>query len=171
MEFLEVIKKRHSIRAYKDKEIEEEKLQKILEVANSAPSAGNLQAYEIFVVKDSEKKNAISVSAGDQEFIAEASVVLVFCSNPKRSSWKYGKRGEELYSLQDATIAAAYAQLAATELNLSSCWVGAFNEDEVLKILGCSKVLIPRVIIPIGYPAEEPDITPRRNLKDIVHKI
>lgn len=166
-----MIRNRHSIRAYKDKEVEEDKLQKILEAANSAPSAGNLQAYEIFLIRDPYKKKALSEACLDQEFIAEAPVVLVFCSNPSRSSWKYGKRGEELYSLQDATIAASYAQLAATALGLSSVWVGAFFEREVLKILGNPEGLRPVAIIPIGYSAEEPFITGRRKLKDIVHEV
>jgi nitroreductase len=169
MEFFDVVDKRHSIRAYKDKEVEEEKLRKILETANKAPSAGNLQAYEIFVVKDQNKRKALAEAAFSQDFIVDAPVVLVFCSNPTRSSWK-GKRGG-LYSLQDATIAACYAQLAVTALGLSSCWVGAFSEEEVLKILGSPKGLVPICIMPIGYAAEEPEITGRRSLKDIVHEV
>lgn len=169
MEFFEVVKKRHSTRAYKDKKVEEEKLQKILEAANSAPSAGNLQAYDVFLVRDKEKKKALARAALNQDFIAEAPVVLVFCANPERS-WRYGERGRTLYSIQDATIAAAYAQLAATALGLSTVWIGAFDENEVLEILGNPKVK-PVAIIPIGYPAEEPEITSRRKLKDLVHEV
>lgn len=82
MEFFEVLKKRHSIRVYQDKAVEEEKLTKLLEAANSAPSAGNKQAYEIFVVKDKIKKQMLAQAAHDQGFVAEAPIVLVFCSNP-----------------------------------------------------------------------------------------
>lgn len=171
MEFFEALKSRHSIRTYQDKPVEESKLKSILEAANSAPSAGNLQAYEIFVVKDGQKKKLLSRAANDQDWITEAPIVLVFCSNPSRSSRKYGTRGEKLYSLQDATIAASYAQLAAHTLDLGVCWVGAFDEKDILKILGNPKSLIPVVIMPIGYPAGKPEITGRRRLDDISHEI
>ncbi len=171
MKFFEVLKSRHSIRTYEDKPVEKSKLKKILESANSAPSAGNLQAYEIYVVKDEQKKKMLGEIATNQDWIAEAPVVLVFCSNSSRSSRKYGVRGEQLYSLQDATIAASYAQLVSHASGLGACWVGAFNEKEVLRILGDPKGLIPVVIMPIGYPAEEPEITSRRKLEDITHEI
>jgi nitroreductase len=169
MEFFEVVRKRHSIRAYQNKSIEEEKLQKILETVNSAPSGGNLQAYEIFLIKDDYKKKALAEASLNQKFIVDAPVVLVFCSNPSR--FRYGKRGKKLYSLQDATIAASYAQLVATALGLSTVWIGAFVEKEVLKVLGSPESLIPVAIIPIGYPAEEPQKTGRRKLKDVVHEV
>jgi nitroreductase len=171
MDFFEVIRNRHSVRKYKNKPIEEEKMKKILETINSAPSAGDLQAYEIFLVKDLEKKRALAEAALNQDSIVEAPVVLVFCAHPSRSSWRYGNRGEKLYSLQDATIAASYAQLAATALGLASVWIGSFYEDRVLKVIGNPKGVVPVAIIPIGYPAEEPYTTPRRKLKDLVHKV
>lgn len=170
MEFEEVIKNRHSIRAFQSKKIDRGKIQKILELTNRAPSAGNLQAYEIFLVKDEKKKSALAEAAFGQKFVAEAPVVFVFCANPSRSAARYGARGRDLYSIQDATIAATFAMLAATDLGLASCWVGAFDEKEVKKILGV-KDLKPIAILPVGYPAERPRITGRRDLKDLVHEI
>ena len=170
MEFFDVVQNRHSIRSYSSKEVEEDKIKKILGAANSAPSAGNLQAYEIFVIRDKEKKNKIAKAAGEQEFVAEAPIVLVFCAHPQLSRRKYGHRGEDLYSLQDATIAVAYSQLAAAALGLGCVWVGAFDENEVLRILE-KKDLRPVAILPIGYPNEEPEIRQRRELKDIVHDV
>ena len=166
MDFFELIKKRRSVRAYKDKTVEEEKLKKIIDTCLSAPSAGNLQAYEIFVVKSIEKRKALAKAAYGQDFIIEAPVSLVFFANPKRNMDRYRKRGEELYSIQDATIAASFAMLAAVELELSSVWVGAFDDDSVIKIFGL-KELRPVAILPIGYSNEEPIKTPRR--KDIIH--
>ncbi|MCS7123252.1 MAG: nitroreductase family protein [Candidatus Aenigmarchaeota archaeon] len=171
MEFFKVIKNRHSIRAFKQKQVEEKKIIKILETINSAPSAGNLQAYEVFLVKNEEKKKEIARAAYNQDFIAEAPIVLVFCANPERSARKYGERGRRLYSLQDATIAAAYSQLAATALGLSSCWVGAFDEEYLLEVLEINKSLIPVAIIPVGYANEEPITTSRRNIEDLVKEI
>jgi len=123
------------------------------------------------LVQDENKKRELALASFAQSFVAEAPVVLVFCANPGRSEKRYGKRGKNLYCIQDATIAAAYAQLAAVDLGLGSCWVGAFDEKEVLRILGNPEGLIPVAIIPIGYPAEQPPSTGRRKLEDIVHKV
>jgi nitroreductase len=171
MEFFEVVRARHSIRAFEPREIEQEKLDKILETANRAPSAGDLQAYEIYLVRDPEKKAGLVRAAWGQSFIAEAPVVLVFCANPARSGVKYGERGRTLYALQDATIAAAHVQLAVTALGLGSVWVGAFSEPTASEVLGLPAGLRPIAIMPIGYPAETPTPTPRRSLADLVHEI
>lgn len=171
MEFFDAVKKRHSVRTYTSKPVENDKLQKILEAANLAPSAGNLQAYEIFLVKDETKRKALAQASLGQSSVAEAPVVLVFCANPERSKNKYGKRGGGLYNIQDATIAAAYCQLAATTLGLSSVWIGAFDDGEVLKVLGNPSSLVTVAVIPIGYAAEEPEAKPRRKLDDLVHEI
>lgn len=169
MEFFDLVRARRSIRSFQKKKVEEEKLNKILEAVNQAPSAGDLQAYEIVVIKSESQKEKLFQAAREQEAILEAGVVLVFCANPARSAEKYGERGEDLYSLQDATIAASYAQLAASNLGLGSVWVGGFDEGEVRKACRASEDLRPVAIIPIGYPAEKPEKTPRRNLKDLVH--
>ncbi len=171
MEFFEVVKNRHSVRAFKDKEIEKEKLEKLLCVANSAPSAGNLQAYQIFLVKKPTHKIALSNAAYGQDFITQAPVSLIFCADPLRSSRKYGKRGAELYSIQDATISATCVHLAAVDLELGSVIVGAFDEDAVSKILNLPDTLNPIIILPVGYPNEEPEITPRRKINDLVKEV
>ncbi len=169
MEFFELIQKRQSIRAFRDLAIDPEMLEKILSAANLAPSAGNLQAYEIFVVQEAEQKNALVPACRDQDFVAEAPVVLIFCAHPSRTEWRYHERGVKLYALQDATIACCFAMLAATELGLGTVWIGAFNDEDVSKVLGLSPDLIPVAILPIGYPAETPPHRPRRQLEDLVH--
>lgn len=168
MDFFSVVNNRHSTRAFKNREVEEEKIKQILETVNKAPSAGNLQAYEIVLIRNKEKRDALTgTSTLGQKYIGEAPLVLVFCASPKRSS-KYGPRGSGLYCIQDATIAASYAQLAATALGLSSVWIGAFDEKAVSRIIN-AKDVIPVAIIPIGYPDETPQLRPRRDLSDIVH--
>lgn len=166
MEFSEVVKKRQSVRAYKDKEIEEKDLAKLLEIVNLAPSAGNLQAYHVIVVKDSEKRSLLANAAYGQGFVKEAPVVLVFIAMPGASAGRYSSRGRELYSVQDATIAASYAQLAATNLGLATCWVGAFDESRVKKILDLSSDSKPIAILPLGYAAEKPYRTSRRRIDE-----
>jgi len=179
MEFYDALRGRHSVRAYQAKEVEAVKLNRILEAARSAPSAGNLQSYEVFIVRDEQKKRALADAAHGQGFVVEAPVVLVFCAAPERSH-KYGKRGLELYCVQDATIAAAYAWLAAVAEGLAACWVGAFDDNATLKVLNANSSLASRArydtlkpvaILPIGYAAEKPEATERRALKELVHEV
>ena len=169
MDFFETVKMRHSVRAFKNKEIEEEKIQKILETANLAPSAGNLQSYEIILIKNQETKNELAEASFGQKFVAKAPIVLVICANTERSDLKYGRRGAELYCINDADIASTYIQLAATALGLGSCWVGAFDEFKVKNIIKAPEYVKPIAIIPIGYPDEIPYSSNRRNLDDLVH--
>jgi nitroreductase len=170
MEFQELVRKRHSIRAYSPTLVEEEKLSRIMEAVSSAPSAGNLQAYEVFVVKGEGKKRELAKAALDQDFIIGAPVCLVFFASPQRSSAKYGSRGEALYCIQDATIAATFATLAAVDLGLCTVWLGAFDDRMVAEVCGV-KSLRPVAILPIGYPAEEPEIRSRRPVEDVFHHV
>jgi len=171
MEFFEVVDKRRSIRAFTNKPVEPERLQAILEAANRAPSAGNLQAYEIYVVTRRVTLRALADASLGQEFVAHAPIALVFCAHPARSSGKYGRRGESLYSIQDGTIACAHAHLAATALGLASVWVGAFDENAVRKALGLGDDLLPVAILPIGHPGERAEATTRRPLAGLAHYI
>ena len=168
MDFFDVVRARHSIRAFTAQPIEPEKLQTILDAANRAPSAGNLQAYEIYAVTNPQVLRALTRAAFEQEFIAQAPIALVFCAHPARSAGKYGKRGVSLYCVQDATIACAYAQLAATALDLASVWVGAFNDDLARAAIGVGQDLLPVAILPMGYPGKAPKIRPRRALEELV---
>jgi nitroreductase len=170
MNVFETIKARQSVRAYQAKEIESDKLKAILTAANEAPSAGNLQAYEIHLVRDGKTKHALARAALGQDFIAQAPVALVFVANPVRAAARYGDRGEQLYAVQDATVAVAYAQLAATALGLATCWVGAFEDAEVSRVMNLPATQRPVAILPVGYAAETPRRTPRRALTDIVHE-
>ena len=166
MEFFEVISRRRSVRAYSSKPVEEEKLKRIFQAANMAPSAGNLQAYQVHVFRKQDKKEALAKAAFDQTFLTEAPVCLVFCADPSRSTPKYGERGRELYSVQDATIAGTYAMLAAADLGLATVWVGAFDEGKVQNVVG-DKSLRPVAMFAVGYPAEEPEATTRRAIEEI----
>jgi nitroreductase len=170
VEFFEAISARQSIRAYQATEVEQIKLDKILTAANTAPSAGDLQAYEIIVVRHAAIRSSLAVAAHGQRFLAQAPVVLVFLADPSRSAARYATRGERLFCIQDATIAACHAQLAATALGLGSCWIGAFDESRVAKALAAPTGLHPVCLLAIGYAAERPGHTSRRHLSDLVHE-
>ncbi|HDO41379.1 MAG TPA: nitroreductase family protein, partial [Candidatus Bathyarchaeota archaeon] len=101
--------------------------------------------------------------------IEEAPVVIVVCADESRSSWAYGSRGASLYCIQDTAAATENMLLAACALGLGACWVGAFREDEVKRILKVPGGLRPVAIVPIGYPAERPNPPPKRPLEEVVH--
>lgn len=168
MEFAELIEERHSIRAFEEREVERATVERVLAAARRAPSAGNLQAYRVAVVCDPSQRRSLARAALDQEFVAQAPVVLVFFADAAASAAKYGGRGESLFAVQDATIACAYAQLAARDVGLGACWVGAFSEDGVRETLGAGDDLRPVALLPVGYAAEPPRITPRRPLSEMV---
>lgn len=168
MNLPELLHTRRSVRAFDERPIEAEKLQTLLNLVNLAPSAGNLQAYEIYQVVAPRTRAALA-RAADQSYIAAAPMILIFFANPGRSARKYGTRGRELYALQDATIAATYATLAAVDLGLSTVWVGAFNDAAVTAAVGAPGDWVPVAMLPIGYAAETPEPTQRRDLTDLVH--
>lgn len=170
MDLFNAITKRRSVRAFESEPIAQESLEKILEAANQAPSAGNIQAYEIILVTLRPIKEALCRAALYQDFLMDAPAVLAFVTNPRRSAIQYGARGEALYSLQDATIACAYAQLAATALGLATVWVGAYNDRAVRDILGLPPDSQPAALLAIGHPAEQPPPTSRRSLKELVRR-
>ncbi len=168
MDFAELVRKRRSTRAFQQKKVTDELLQKILLEMQEAPSAGNMQAYKVVVVSDEKTKTALAEASLEQMFVAEAPVILAFFADPQRSSRKYGRRGAELYSVQDATVAAAYFQLAATNAGLATAWIGAFDSKKVGSLLGAPAHLLPVALIPLGYAAESPSRKPRRPLSEIV---
>ncbi|MBL8250167.1 MAG: nitroreductase family protein [Candidatus Competibacter sp.] len=168
-DFFETVRHRHSIRKYQpDMAVEPEKLSAILEMACAAPSAGDLQAYRIIVVRDLTERRALAEASQRQQFIVEAPVCLVFCAEPARSEGQFGERGAKLYALQDTTIAAAYAQLAIVAAGMGSTWVGYFEEDKIREALRLDEGLVPVALLSLGYPAELPEPSPRRRLDEVV---
>ncbi|MEM4378924.1 MAG: nitroreductase family protein [Candidatus Nitrosotenuis sp.] len=169
MLFFDLISSRHSVRAFKDKKLQEDAIKKILSSAVMTASAGNLQSYQIFVVENKQAKHSLAEAAHDQSFVGDASVVFVFCADPKNSEKEYGARGRDLYCIQDATIACTFAQLAAHALGLATVWVGSFDERSVADIIKCDSSLRPVAMMVVGFADEEPQITPRRPMAEIIH--
>ncbi len=169
MDFWDVISVRRSVRSYSRKPIPENYISQIIEALNTAPSAGDLQAYDVVVVKDPEVRLKLARASYNQMFIYEAPVSMVFLACPWRSTRRYGERGRKLYSVQDATIAATFAMLAATSLGLGTCWVGAFDDGRVAEAVGTTlEKHRPIAIITMGFPGETPRPTPRRRVEELV---
>jgi len=169
LDVFEAIKKRRSVRAYTREEVSEEDVERLIEAARWAPSAGNIQPWEFVIVTNAETKRRLSDAALHQTFIEEAPVVIIVCADVARSSWGYGSRGTNLYCLQDTAAATENMLLAAQALGLATCWVGAFHEDEVARVVNTPRNLRPVAIVPVGRPAEKPSARPKRSMREIVH--
>jgi len=170
MDLFEAIRNRRSVRAFKPDPVSEELLNKILEAAQWAPSAGNCQARDFIIVKDPEMKKELCAAALHQYFIEEAPVNIVVCANEERSARRYENRGRRLYCLLDAAAAVQNMLLAVHALGLGACWIGAFQDEEVAEALNLPEWLRPVAIIPVGYPAEKPWSTSRIPLEALIHK-
>lgn len=142
---------------------------KLIDAARWAPSAGNIQPWEFIIVRDPEIKRGVSAAALDQKFIEEAPVVIVVCANQLRSGSGYGSRGVNLYCLQDTAAATQNMLLAAYALGLATCWVGAFQEEEAVKVLKIPNGIRPVAIIPVGHPAEKAEVPNKKPLSAIVY--
>ncbi|EPA05850.1 nitroreductase family protein [Candidatus Nitrosarchaeum limnium BG20] len=163
-----VMSKRRSTRKFTDKIVETVKIDKIIAAADTAPTAGNFQGFEIFYVKSPEKKQQLIEACNNQPYV-NAPLVLVFCKNPSRVKMNFPEEILKKFAIQDATLAAAYSQLAAQALGLSSIWIGMFDEQKVMKVINTD--LIPSSILCVGYPKQNKFPKPRRNLKEIVHAV
>ena len=156
MEFFEVIKKRHCTRSFNPKKLVSDlDIEKIIDAGKSAPSAGGIYPVKFAVVKKQPTKNRLADSTANvlhrMDFIPEAPVVIVVYADVEKTATKYGERGKNLYVIQDAAVATENIFLAATALGLGACWVGAFDENIVRKILHLKEDQRPMVIMPIGY--------------------
>jgi len=150
----EAILTRRSIRRYARRAVSREQLEKILEAARWAPSAGNLQPWVFVVATSAQTKAALAAAAYGQGFVADAPAVIGVAAAPPEDS-AYGRRGRELFCLQDTAAAVQNALLAAHALGLGACWVGAFDDDAVARALDLKKGERPVALITVGYPAGE----------------
>lgn len=163
-----VMLNRRSQRKFEDKEVEDWKLEMIFAAADTAPTAGGFQGFEIFRVKNPEVKLKLAEAANKQPYV-NAPVVLVFCMDPSRVKMNFPPEIIRKFSVQDATLAAAYAQLAAHALGLSSVWIGMIDEKKAMQALGTD--LVPSSMLCLGYPQKMLQPKPKRNLVDLIHEI
>ena len=163
-----VMLNRRSQRKFENRDVEEWKLEMIFAAADTAPTAGGFQGFEIYHIKNQEIKNKLVEAANNQPYV-KAPVVLVFCMNPNRIKLNFPPETIRKFSQQDATLAAAYSQLAAHALGLSSIWIGMLDENKIRQVL--STELSPSSILCVGYPVKMLVPKPKRNLKDLIHEI
>jgi len=163
MDVFKAIKNRYSCRSYKAESIPEEKLNKILEAARLAPSAHNEQEWKFVVVRDVKKRKEVAEAAG-QSFIEEAPVIITAVGlDPEHIM----SSGNPAYAI-DLAIAVEHMALQAVEEGLGTCWIGAFNQEDVKRVLeipeGCKVV----ALMPLGFPADKPKPKSRKKLEEII---
>ncbi len=163
MDVFEAIERRYSCRAYEDRAIEPEKLDRVLDAARLAPSARNFQDWRFIVVQDAETRAKLVAAANNQEFIGSAPAVIVACSNSD-----YVMRCGQAIGPIDIAIALEHIALQATAEGLATCWIGSFFPDKVRAILGIPKDIQVIELMPIGYPAGEAGERKREPLTKIV---
>ncbi|MDD1706628.1 MAG: nitroreductase family protein [Methanoregulaceae archaeon] len=167
-EFLEFLAARCSVRDYSDEKVTDNEAVFLLDCASTAPSAGNLEAWDVVLVRDPERMESLSDAALGQSQVKNAALLMVVCANYIRSMSRYGERGI-LYAVQDATIACTYIMLAGHAIQLRSCWVGAFDEEEVRAILDLPTHVRPIAILCIGKGRLPSDLTGRMPVAEHLH--
>jgi nitroreductase len=156
MDLDKCIIERRSIRKYKSKKVEEEKLTSLIDAARHAPNAGNVQDWKFIIVKDKSKKELISKICSNQVWMNQAPIFIVVCSEIKDLKRTFGKQCDN-YAKQNCSAAVQNILLKATDLELGSCWIGGFKEKDIRSILKIPENDSVKVeaIITIGYPDEE----------------
>ena len=147
MNIRDAIRIRKSVRGYEPIEVEEDKLMRILEAGRLAPSARNLQEWRFIVVKDSSTRKKLAVAAKNQVFVGEAPIVIACCAETDGYVMTCGQQSYPI----DLAIAIDHITLAAVEEGLGSCWIGAFYEDQVKKILGIPDKIRVVQMLTLGY--------------------
>lgn len=161
MDVLEAIRTRRSVRKYRPESIPEEKLETILEAARLAPSAGNRQPWRFVVVQSIDRKRALSKVANNQTFLNNAAAIIVAAGDPEASARWHDK---------DLMIALEHMVLVATSMGYGTCWIGAFDEDAVKRLLTIPEKMKVVALLPIGIPDETPPAKSRKQLSEIFFK-
>lgn len=161
MEFFDVVRKRRSIRQYGSEKVSDGQMARILEAARLAPSGSNRQAWKFIVVRDKEKKMKLAEACSKQLWIGDADVVIVGC-------WLPSPGIDEMRLRRDVTIAMEHIALAAVNEGLGSCWIGAFDVEDIKTFLAIPQDVGINAIMPIGYPGAPPRQRSFKEIEEIV---
>ena len=156
METFECIQSRRTIRKFLDKPLEWDKVMDILGAGRLAPSAGNQQNWKFVVIREKVNKKKISQACFDQDWMIGAAVHIVVIGEPEKAETTYGARGARLYTIQNCASAITNMLLAAHDLGIGACWVGAFDEELIRRTINLPPTVTPQAVIPLGYPGEKP---------------
>ena len=166
MDFYKLINTRRSVRRYGSRQVEEEKINRILDAARIAPSAANRQPWHFIVVRDAKQKQEIGKAYGKEWFLT-APVLICACGESAKA-WSRSFDGK-IHMDVDIAIAMDHLILAATEEGLGTCWICAFDPKIARKVLDLPAGIEPIALTPIGYADDEPVPKARKKLEEIVH--
>jgi len=162
VDFLELAKKRYSVRAYKSTPVEDEKLKYILEAARMAPTGSNQQAFQLIVVHTKGREEELR-RIYDKDWFVQAPIIVCACATtPPGQSYDEGRSGCNVGIVMDHLI------LAATDLGLGTCWIGAFNPDAARDILGLPDEAKPIVFATVGYSDDGTRPKKRKSIDELV---
>jgi len=180
MDFYEAVRRRRSVRKFKSDVVPDEVIRRCLEAARLAPSWRNGQPWHFIVVHDRQtirRLTRANYGGGVANlWLNDVPVVIVACGEPRMS----GKKADQSIYLVDVAAALEHLVLAATAEGLGTCWVGAFSERRVRKVLGIPGHIRVVALMPVGYPADEKGLydhlasvgkrqRQRKTLEEIVH--
>ena len=164
MNFHSLIKKRYSVRAYRSDPVEKEKLEQVLEAARLAPTAANRQPFRIIVIRTEGRQEEMR-RLYDRDWFVQAPTLICVCAVKSEACVSREKRN---YVYVDVAIVMDHIILAATDLGLGSCWIGAFDKDVAREVFGLPDDVEPVVMTPLGYAADQPEPRERRSIEELV---
>ena len=163
MEFMDVMHKRISIRKYKDTPVEQEKIDKLIDLLRIAPSAANRQEWKFVAITDEEQLKKMRVACESRGPAMTAPLIFCICAT------EYVEMNDSGYNRGtiDASIASTYLHLATFGMGLGSCWIGSFDPDMATEIVGCPEGTRVITVVTVGYPDEAPNPRPRKAFEDV----
>ena len=164
MQFIELATKRYSVRSYKAELVDDDKLQSVLEAARLAPTAANRQAFRLILIPTKSRESEL-LRIYNRSWFVQAPVVICICAIP-HEAWV--RSDGKNYSDVDAAIVMDHLVLAAADLGLGTCWVGAFDPVAAREVLGIPEQVDPIAFTPLGYPADQLRAKKRKSLDDLV---
>ena len=164
MKFQELVNKRYSVRSYRPDAVEDSKLQQVLEAARLAPTAANRQPFRLIVIHTAGKEADLR-RVYDKTWFVEAPIVICACGVSDETWVRAGGRS---YLDVDVAIAMDHLIMAAADLGLGTCWIGAFDAAAAREVLGIPESVEPIVFTPLGYPGDQLRPKTRRPLEDLV---
>ena len=173
MDFPDLIRVRRSVRAYRDQPVSRELVDQCLDAVRMSPSACNSQPWTFLVVDDRESIRRIADTACSgiysmNRFIATAPVLIKFITEKSKVVARLGGQVRDVrYNLIDIGIAGAHLTLQAAVLGLGTCWIGWFNDKALKQELNLPSPAQVDIIMPLGYPDEEPKDKIRKSLDDV----
>jgi nitroreductase len=164
MDFIELARRRYSVRSYKSDPVEQEKLDRVLEAARLAPTAVNIQPFQLIVIHTTNREAEL-LRIYNKKWFAQAPIVICACGLPDKS---WTRKDGKNYNDVDVAIVMDHLILAATAEGLGTCWIGAFDPSAANEVLGLPEGVKPIAFTPLGYASDRPPVKKRKPLGELV---